>query len=399
MKVLLVTPEYPPLNIGGGGIVYENLSKQLKKNGHCINVVAGNFSNRKLFGRVERFPVNSVNVNFVPLLPFPKSKKFDLATYTFPTLNGILYIVKELVRSKNEVIHLHGFFHPIINITAFLCIVFRKKYILTCHGIAKSPEIFRFPSKNLFELYLSTIERTLVRKASALTMVSCFLMTECKSKNLVNKHMIVIPNGPNSSLGKVNPNLISGVEKKYSLNNKKLIFAIGRISPNKGFQFLIDAMQIVVAKVPNAVAVIAGSGSYKSSLVDLVNRKGLSNNVKLVGWVNEESKAALYERSEVVVFPSLYEPFGIVILEALMMHKPIVAFNTKSSKETIKKDTGLLVPTGNSKELADAILRIVTDSQLREKLVANTNRSEILSWEEISNKYVEIYNHVMKKEC
>ena len=235
MKILLVTPEYPPLNIGGGGIVYENLAKQLKKNGQCINVIAGNFSNKKLFGRVEMFPVNNVNVNFVPLLPFPKSNKLDLATYTFPTLSGILYIAKELCRSKNSVIHLHGFFHPIIDITAFLCIVLRKKYILTCHGIPKSPENFGFPLNNLFKLYLSTFEKTLVKKASALTMISYFLMTECKSKNLVNKYMIVISNGPNSSLSKVNPNSVSGVEKKYSLKNKKLIFAIGRISPNKGF--------------------------------------------------------------------------------------------------------------------------------------------------------------------
>jgi glycogen synthase len=398
MKVLLVTPEFPPINIGGGGIVYENLAKQLKAEGHSVQVLAGNFSNKKIITSTEDVSDNQLKVSFISLSPFPKSKNFDASSYTFPTLSATLRIMKEVIQSKETVIHLHGFCHPMIDFSAFICMLSRKKYILTCHGIPKSPETLGFVAKHFFKIYISTVERTTVRKASALTTVSNSLMAECKTKNLDNPNSTVIPNGPNEALAKTKPIPIASLEEKYNLKNKNVIFAIGRITAVKGFQFLVDAMQRVVPKLPDTVAIIAGSGPNKATLTNSINEMGLSNNVKLVGWINEESKAALYERSQVVVFPSLYEPFGLVALEALAMHKPIVAFNTEASKEVIRKETGLLVPVGDSQEMANAIFKIVTDTEFRERLVANTTKGEIKGWKEITHQYLRVYEKVMKKE-
>ena len=398
MRVLLVTPEFAPISIGGGGVVYENLSKQLKLDGHQVTVIAGNFGNKELVGKVESVPVNDFSVNFIPLLPFPRSSRYDAASYTLPTIRGTFYLIKEVIQSKNKVIHLHGYCHPMINMTALFCVFLRKKYILTCHGIPKAPENSGIAAETLFKIYLQTIVKVMAKKAKAVTVVSNALMTECESKNLVNKKTIVIPNGPNTALTKVKPEVSSYTEKKYALANKKVIFSVGRISESKGFQFLIEAMQIVKSKVPDALAVIAGSGSYKPVLEDLVRKKGLSNNVKLIGWIDEESKASLYERSEIVVFPSLQEPFGIVILEALAMHKPLVAFDTQSSGEIIKKDTALLVPMGNTEELGRAIVRILTDSRLRDKLIANTNNSKVFSWKNIADQYIDVYNKFINEK-
>ncbi len=392
MRVLLVTPEFPPLSIGGGGVVYENLSKQLKLDNHQVTVLAGNFNNRNINGKVKNVPVNDFQVNFIPLLPFPRSSKYDAASYTLPTFSGTLHIIKEVAQSKNRVIHLHGYCHPMINMTALFCVFLRKKYVLTCHGIPKAPEKSNIAVNTFFKIYLQTIVKVMAKNAKAVTVVSNALLTECESKNLVNKKTIVVPNSANAILSKVNPDVSSFVEKKYSLENKKVIFAVGRLSESKGFQFLIDAMPTVLAKVPDALALIAGSGSYKSVLEDLVKKRGLSKSVKLIGWIDDESKACLYEQSEVVVFPSLQEPFGIVLLEALMMHKPVVAFDTPSSVEIIKTDSSLLVPTGNAEELGCAIIRILTDPTLRNRLIANTDNSKILSWKEIADLYVSIYN-------
>ena len=399
MKVLLVTPEFPPISIGGGGVVYENLSKQLKLDGHQVTVIAGNFGNKELVGKVESVPVNNFHVNLVPLLPFPRSSKYDVASYTLPTVRGTFHLIKEIIQSKNKVIHLHGYCHPMINITAIFCVFLRKKYILTCHGLPKAPENSSITVKMLFKIYLQTIVKLMAKKAEAVTVVSTALTTECESKNLVNKKTIVIPNGPNTALTKVKPKLSSYIDKKYSLENKKVIFSVGRMTESKGFQFLIKAMRIVISKVPDALAVIAGSGSYKPVLEDLVRKNGLSNNVKLIGWIDEESKASFFERSEIVVFPSLHEPFGIVILEALTMRKPLVAFDTASSVEILKTDTALLVPMGNAEELGRAIVRILTDSRLRDKLVANTNNTKVLSWKEITDQYVNVYNKFMNEKC
>ncbi len=393
MDILMVAPEYPPRHIGGGGVVYQSLSKSLHSNGHNIKVMAGSFSNKELFGRVEEYIDDDVPVSFLPLLPSPKFRKFDLATYTFPAVSGISFVIKELLTKRKAVIHLQGLCHPLIDFTAFLCIFSRKKYVFTCHGIPKSLERSKFPLNLFFRLYLSTIERIVVRKASSATFISHALLRECCSRNLQNKRMIVIPNGSNVHFSGVDSQLTELIEEKYNLNGKAVIFALGRLNASKGFQHLIIAMEKVISELPNAVLLIAGAGPFKKSLQDLIEQNELSGNVRLVGRVSEEIKAALYARSDVVVFPSLEEPFGLVILEALAMKKPVVAFNTDSSVEIIENEVdGLLVPLASEDKLAEAIIHVLTDRVLREKLIQNgIGKAANFSWTDITQKYTKIY--------
>ncbi|MCW3994703.1 MAG: glycosyltransferase family 4 protein [Candidatus Bathyarchaeota archaeon] len=387
----MISPEYPPVTIGGGGIVYKNLSLQLKSKGHSVNVLAGNHANKSFLGKIKNFSDSNVNVDFVPLIPFPNFKGTNSATYTPPTLGGFLHIMKQIIQRKDAVIHLHGFCHPLIDMTAFACVLLRKKYLLTCHGIPKNPAKSGFIAKTFFNLYLATIERSVVKKASALTTVSAQLKRECQSKRLTNKKMMVIHNGENVQLRHAPKSMLDLVEEKYGLRGKQVVFAVGRLSENKGFQFLIQAMQDVTSELSNAVAVIAGIGPYEAQLRQLIARKGLAKHVKLAGWVSEEEKAALYERSDIVVFPSMDEPFGIVILEAFRMRKPLIAFNTESAREIIQDESALLVPTGDANRLAEGIIRVLTNSELRSQLVANAEKVKVSSWDNITSQYLEAY--------
>jgi glycosyltransferase involved in cell wall biosynthesis len=396
MKILMISPEYPPFTIGGGGIVYKSLSNQLKNKGHSINVVAGNHTNKQFAGEVATVMDENVPVNFVPLFPL-NLKNANLKTYTPPTMGGFLFVIKQLVQSKNAMIHLHGFCHPLIDLSAFACMAMGKKYVITCHGIPKIPTKTGKLPKIVFQIYLSLIERMIVQKASALTTVSCSLKNECARKQLINKKTLVIPNGSNLSLKQTNSSSIKIIEKKYSFNNKPLIFAIGRLSENKGFQYLIEAMQHVVMSVPDAVALIAGSGSYKEPLQQLIVSKKLQNNVKLLGLISEEEKAALYKRADVVAFPSINEPFGLVLLEASTMHKPIVGFDLESTREILSDNSSLLVPVGDSQKLGQALLEVLTNPILKSRLESDSKKVKTQSWEKITNQYVTVYNSVHGK--
>lgn len=393
MNVLMVTPEYPPRNVGGGGVVYRNLARELKKQGYIVTVLAGNFYNRKPVGKVDRTHDEGVEVFFLPLMPAPKIGNMNIVTCTPPTFSAFIFLTRKLIKAPYDVIHLHGVGHPLIDITSLYCILLRKRYIITCHGIPKSPEmagsIFRF----IFRAYLATLERFIIRKARAVTAVSHALLKEMLGKNLTNDNMRVIPNGSNPNLDKVHRSVMEKIETKYSLKNKKLIFSVGRLTEVKGFQYLIGAMPHVISKLPDTLAVIAGSGPYEKTLKDLVKRRNLCNYIKLIGWVTEEEKVAFYKRADVAVFPSLYEPFGMVLLEALTMHKPIVAFNVQPISDIIDDGIdGLLVPLGDVKRLADAILQILSNGNLRERLISNTH-SKISSfrWEDIAQKYLNVY--------
>jgi glycosyltransferase involved in cell wall biosynthesis len=392
MNILMVTPEYPPRNLGGGGVVYRNLARELKKQGYIVTVLAGNFYNRKLVGKVECTHDEGVGIFFLPLMPAPKIGNMSIATCTPPTLSAIIFLVRELIRNHSDVIHLHGVGHSLIDITGLLCILLHRRYVLTCHGIPKSPKMAGSVFRWIFKAYLNIFEKFIIRKARALTTVSYALLKECRGKNLTNTNMVVIPNGPNLDLGKVNPDVIEKIEEKYSLKDRKLIFSIGRLAQVKGFQYLVGAMPYVISEAPDALAVIAGYGPYEPTLKDLVNTKNLSDHVKLIGWITEEEKTALYQRADIVVFPSLYEPFGIVLLEAIAMRKPVIAFNKPPMSEIIDNETnGLLIPLGDVKELARAILRVLSNIKLRERLASNTyGNTQAFRWENIARKYADL---------
>jgi glycosyltransferase involved in cell wall biosynthesis len=390
----LISPEYPPFNIGGGGVVYKNLSKQLRNKGHSVDVVAGNFTNKQIVGKVAITQEETgLTVNFVPLFPL-NSKNANLATYTPPTIGGLLFMLKKIIRSSNGAIHLHGFCHPTIDLAAAICILLRKKYVITCHGIPKIPKETSKLVKIAFTAYLALIERPIVQKAAALTTVSKSLKNECANNQLINKSTSVIPNGANLSLSPIEPNAIQALEEKYLLKNKPVIFAIGRLSENKGFQFLVEAMQYVVRSSPEAVAFIAGFGAYRRELENLISAKGLRDNVRLLGWISDQEKTAFYQRADVMVFPSTNEPFGIVLLEASIMHKPIVGFDIASTKEILPKGTGLLVPVGDSPKLGQAIIEVISDPTLKSKLSAESEKVRASSWENISVQYLNIYQNI-----
>jgi len=393
MNVLIIAPEYPPRNIGGGGVVYKGLAEELKKEGHSVRVIAGNFHNRQIAGQIECISEGRVPIYFLPLLPPPKSKSFDASTYTLPALSGLGFLIKELLRSRQEVIHIHGLCHPSVDLAALLCIIMNKRYVLTCHGLPKSPLASGMVWKTLFRVYLSMLERIVVRKAATFTAVSSSLLNECLQEGLINEKMTVIHNGYHQYAQEYTPTLARMMEKKYSLKGKRVIFSIGRLTRMKGFDYLIDAMAQVSRDFPEAIAIIAGVGPHQNVLGQLIEERGLSDRVKLVGWISEQERTALYQRSEVVVVPSLEEPFGMVFLEALVMRKPVVAFKSASAPEIIDDGIdGLLVPVGDIKKLAQSIILVLSDEALRERMAKNSGlKIASFEWKKIADRYVAVY--------
>ena len=156
---------------------------------------------------------------------------------------------------------------------------------------------------------------------------------------------------------------------------RQLVASWGNVQFEKGFQVLARSINIARGRLPHIRGVIAGRRSYLPDLQSQVDVEGVSDIVDLPGFVNDDQLRAIAHRAGVVVIPSLYEPFGIVALEALAAGAPLVAARTGGLAELLADtDAGLMFEPGNPEDLARCIISILTDDELAARLTTNGRR-------------------------
>jgi len=135
--------------------------------------------------------------------------------------------------------------------------------------------------------------------------------------------------------------------------NEPIIFFVGRLVPEKGAQVLIEAAPLILQEVPNARFVIAGTGGYRKAIEQRAQELGVAERVNFLGFISDEDRDKLYKVGSVAVFPSLYEPFGIVALEAMAANTPVVVSDTGGLSEVVQlHETGIKVYPDDPASLA-----------------------------------------------
>jgi len=183
------------------------------------------------------------------------------------------------------------------------------------------------------------------------------------------------------------------VREKYNLPEKYLFF-IGGITPLKNFSNIIRAFKIVNKKT-GIKLVMAGFNRWKYARdISLIRKLKLQNDVINLGFVQDNDLPYLYNLAQCLIFPSLYEGFGIPVLEAQASECPVIISNTGCTPE-VSNRAALLVDPHNYKEIAQAIDDIINNKDLRDKLIAegleNTKR---FSWSDTAKKTLELFEKV-----
>lgn len=207
---------------------------------------------------------------------------------------------------------------------------------------------------------------------------------------LPKDHVVAIHNGIDLSIF-----TDSQVEEE---NEEPTILSVGRLSWRKGYKYLIDAMFHVLSEYLDAKLVIVGYGDQRIPLQRYVRKLGIESSVCFLGSVSGRKLYSLYHKTDVYVQPSLYEPFGIAILEAMSMGKPIVSTCVGGIPELVTNGVeGLLVEPGNSSQLARAIINILSDSSCRRRFGGNARKrvEREFTWEAIAKKTIEFYTKVL----
>lgn len=167
--------------------------------------------------------------------------------------------------------------------------------------------------------------------------------------------------------------------------------AVGTIIPRKNYLNLIKAFAIVNEKYPNYHLVIVGKNGWDyEEVYEEIRKNYLNKKVHVLGYLSEKSLVSLYNLAKAFVFPSLYEGFGIPPLEAMKCGCPVIASYTSSIPEVVG-DSALLIDPENHLEIAGAMLKIIKDDGVADKLSSHgLNQSKKFSWADSAEKLFEV---------
>jgi len=278
----------------------------------------------------------------------------------------------------------------------------KKPFIQTVHGVLADEYVqslqmsslsLRTKLANLVMWRLSKIEAASAKNASLLVTVSKY-----SSRKMVQfygvdeKNIRVVPNGVD--IDRFKPSKVDAkLKRQIGLDSKLCVLFVGRLIPRKGLSFLVEAAKHIVEEYPQTLFVIVGDGPLKSSLRARLENMNLSRNFNFLGDVNETVLPALYNCADVFVLPSIQEGQGIALLEAQATAKPVVAFDVGGVREAVQdEETGFLMKP-DSRQLAEAVMKLLANYSLREKLGSNGRVyvSANYSWDACAQKMLKVY--------
>ncbi len=186
------------------------------------------------------------------------------------------------------------------------------------------------------------------------------------------------------------------IRKKYSVQHVSYIFAIGTVQPRKNYGRLIESLATLRKRGQDLHLVIAGGkGWLEDAIYETMNRTHMNEYVHFIGFVDEADLPGLYSAATCLAFPSLYEGFGLPILEAMKCGTPVITSNISSLPE-VAGDAALIINPYDQDELTDGLEKIIQDKALRETLIKKGySRVQQFTWETSAKQLISIYEGLL----
>ena len=349
MKILMLTWEYPPRVVGGIARVVHDLSHRLIKDGHEVTVVTykeGNVEDFEDDNGVKVYRVNNYMINPNNFIDWIMQLNFNLISKA-----------TELISKEGpfDVIHAHDW------LVAYAAKTLKDSFKIPIIATIHATESGRNSGiHDEVQRYINDTEWMLTYEATEVIVNSNYMKNELQRLfGLPYEKINVVPNG-------VNLNLYNGVERdydfrrQYASDNEKIILYVGRLVYEKGIQNLIAAMPKVLNGYHDSKLIIAGKGGMIDELRDEVRRLGIENKVYFTGYLKLNQVTKMYKCADVAVFPSTYEPFGVVALEGMLSGTPVVVSDVGGLNEIVQhRENGMKSYAGNPNSIADSILELL----------------------------------------
>ncbi|MBC7129828.1 glycosyltransferase family 4 protein [Candidatus Bathyarchaeota archaeon] len=388
LKIMMFTWEFPPRIVGGISPHVYHLSRRLVKKGAKVYVVTCDFP-----GAPEHEIIDGVEVFRIDSYRHPAP---DFASWVYLMNMNMQREAAAIIRDIGEIDVLHAHDWLVASASVGLKHIFRKPLISTIH----STEVGRRGGLHSdYERMIHETEAWLTYESWRVICCSHYMLSHVKwIFSLPEDKMVMIPNGVDlEDYEKYSRKDLEEFRSRFALPDEKIVLFVGRLVYEKGAQVLIKAAPQIFEKV-NAKIVIVGNGYMKESLSSLAHSLGIAHKVCFTGFLDEESLKKLQICADVSVVPSLYEPFGIVALEAMAAKSPLVVSDTGGLSEIVEHDvTGVKVYPNDPNSLAWGVTKVLLDEKYAYQIRENAYRRvrEVFNWDKISQRTMEVYRTVL----
>ncbi len=386
MRVLLISWEYPPVIEGGLGRHVRKLSENLVREGTEVHVLTR--GGGRLAAHEER---HGVFVHRVREPPFPK----DVSAFVewVEAMNGdMLRMGTELCeRHEFDLVHSHDWL--VAGAAEHLAGRIGRPWLVTVHATEYGRHqgwVDKHPQS-----HIHAAERRMVRRADAVITCSEYMRGHvARVFRTSARRITAIPNGLDPRDLEPQVEDLDALRGRFAAPDQRLVLLVGRLVYEKGFHLALDALAPVIERLGDVRFVVAGTGSAEAELKEQARRLGLGRHGAFLGWVGDDMLHALYRISDLCIVPSIYEPFGIVALEAMASGCLCIVADTGGLREVVPEDgsVGLRFPARDADALAAVLEEILTDDETRNQLIEDA-REHVLrfDWAEVARRTMVIY--------
>lgn len=394
MRILMLSWEYPPNVIGGLGRHVAELAPALAQEDLTVHLVTP----------VSKAALQGISVEDGLTVHRVLTPAIDPASDIFYRARQINGIIEDYLRRLSQqagqcdLIHVHDW------LTGFAGLALQRDWrcplVVTVHATEKGRN--RGHLDNPLQQSIDRAERELVSQARRVIVCSRHMKDEVQYFFQMPDHKLdVIPNGVDlAELRKEHsPEALATFRAKYAAPGEQIIFTISRLVYEKGVHLLIQAMPQVLQECPQARLIVAGKGPEAENLKLQAEHSGVAGQVSFIGFVSDEDRNLFFEVADCAIFASLYEPFGIVALEAMALGCPLIVSDVGGFAEMVKHaDTGIKIYPNNVDSTAWGIVHALKNPEWTKKHAAKAQQSvqERFNWPRIAALTRETYRRTLE---
>jgi glycogen(starch) synthase len=384
-RVLILSWEYPPLIEGGLARHVRKLAENLVKQGVDVHVLT-----RGLDHSADE-EVEGVMVHRVAEPKRPRDLDQFVAWVEHMNSDMLAAGVELGDRFDFDVVHGHDWL--VASAGDHLARRFRCPLVVTIHATEYGRHqgwVDKHPQS-----HIHGVEKWMANRADRVITCSAYMREHVADiYGLEESQVTVIPNG-------IDPSELTPVDDLETLRGRfadpddKLVLLVGRLVYEKGFQLALEALPGLIERLGNVRFIVAGSGTAEDELREQATALGLDEHGTFLGWIGDDVLHSLYRISDLTVVPSIYEPFGLVALEAMASGCPCLVADTGGLREVVPSDetVGLRFRSRDPESLGQMAERLLTDDALRDRLVAEASEHVLtFDWADVARQVGGVYD-------